>query len=215
MDGRGLDMGVHESAIVVKGERLLSHVSEILGVFGYSDLKKDRTVRNAEELERLMDAWDLGEKRSLKAVTASAGWVLIYDPEFALSSNAQACAAVSRRFDTQVFVMRADSAADTYAFSLYDGGARIRDFLASSGKLERNDGKPLSNEIGLNLKGLQGLDEKLTTVMLGLTGVDLYTVLEDNAFTVKELVRGEAPLNAAGAEQPASPEKKPGWKFWK
>lgn len=209
-------MGVHESVIVVKGERLLSHVSEILGMFGYQDLGKDRIVRKPEELEELMDAWDLGEKKSRKAVTTSAGWVMIYDPESALSANAQGCAAVSRKFETQVFGMKLDSASDTYAFSLHDKGAKIRDFHALAGKLERNDGRPLSNEIGLNLKGLQGLDEKLTTVMLGLTGVDLYTVLENNSFTVKEVVQGGVvPSGAEPAERSASSEKKPGWKFWK
>jgi len=212
---RGLDMSRHDSVVVIKGDRLMNHLTEIVGMFGYRDLGKNRIVRDDEEFAKMMDGWNLGDGRVLKAATTSAGWLMIYDPEFVMNVNAQACQAVSRKFSTQVFGMTLEGASDTFGFCLHDNGVKVREFLAVGGKLSKNDGKPLSPEIGLNLKGLSGLDEKLVTVMLGVTGVDLYTVIENGEFTVKELgPRGEAPQKAGGESGPAPEEKKSSWKFW-
>lgn len=211
-----MEMSAHDSVVVIKGDRLVNHLPEIFGVFGYKDLGKNRVIHNDEELDKAMDAWNLGEGRVLKAVTTSAGWLLIYDPELVMNANAEACRAVSKKFTTQVFGLMLDGASDRFGFCLHDNGIKIREFLAVGGKLDRNDGKPLSPEIGLNLKGLSGLDEKLITVMLGVTGVELYSVLETNEFTVKELDSRTGSLGKdAEQAKPESAEKKPAWKFWK
>jgi hypothetical protein len=203
-------MDLDVSIVAFKQEHL-KHLNETLSMFGYRDLGERAKAHGDVELSKHMEKWDLGNNRVLKAITPSAGWTVIYDPEKALISDSKSCQELSRKHSAGVMGMICDTSSKTYGFTLYEKGEKVREYLYADGAIKTNFGKRLLSELGLNLSDKSIVDDDIFEIFLGVTGVDLYTLLETGEFSIKELERG-----GGGAQAKASvPEKKSRLKFWK
>jgi hypothetical protein len=203
-------MSIDVSVMAFKEEHL-KHLDETLGMFGYRVLGERAKVQGDVELSKHMQKWDLGNNRVLKAVVPSAGWTVIWDPERAMISDTKSCQEYSRKHSAGVIGMICDASSKTYGFTLYEKGEKVREYLHVDGAIKTNFGKKLLSELGLNLSDKSIVDDDIFDIFLGVTGVDLYTLLETGDFAVKELEKSDH-----GAEPQASaPEKKSRLKFWK
>lgn len=202
-------MNLDVSVVAFKAEHQ-RHLNETLGMFGYCDLGEKAKAHGDVELSKHMQNWDLGNNRVLKAVVPCAGWTVVFDPERAMFSDAKSCQEFSRKHSTGVIGMICDASSKTYGFTIYEKGEKIREYLYVDGAVKANFGKKLLSEMGLNLSGRSIADDDIFEIFLGVTGVDLYSLLETGEFTIKELER------SGGAQGQASvPEKKSRLKFWK
>jgi len=203
-------MNLDVSVVAFKQEHL-KHLNETLGMFGYRDLGESTKVHGDVELSKHMQKWDLGNNRVLKAVVSSAGWTVIYDPERAMFSDTKSCQESSRKHSTGVIGMICETSSKTYGFTLYEKGEKVREYLYVDGATKINFGKRLLSELGLNLSDKSIVDDDIFEIFLGVTGVDLYSLLETGEFTIKELERSDR----GAVSQASAPERKSRLKFWK
>jgi hypothetical protein len=192
-------------------EEHMKHLNETLGMFGYRVLGERAKVHGDSELSKQMQNWDLGNNRVLKAVVPSAGWTVIYDPERAMFSNTRSCQEYSRKHSAGVIGMICERSSKTYGFTIYEKGEKVREYLNVDGAIKTNLGKRLLSELGLNLSDKSIGDDDIFEIFLGVTGVDLYSLLETGEFTIKELERSGG---GTGSQASAS-ERKSVLKFWK
>lgn len=192
-------------------EQHLKHLNETLGMFGYRVLGERAKVHCDSELSKHMQNWDLGNNRVLKAVVLCAGWAVIYDPERAMFSDTGSCQEFSRKHSTGVIGMICQASSKTYGFTLYEKGEKVREYLCVDGAIKTNFGKKLLSELGLNLSNKSIVDDDIFEIFLGVTGVDLYSLLETGEFTIKELERSDR----GAVSQASAPERKSRLKFWK
>ena len=203
-------MDLDVNVVAFKAEHL-KHLNETLGMFGYRDLGERAKAHGDAELSKHMQKWDMGNNRILKAVVSSAGWTIVFDPERAMISDAKSCQEFSRKHSSGVIGMICDASSKTYGFTLYEKGEKVREYLFVDGAVKTNFGKRLLSELGLNLSDKSIVDDDIFDIFLGVTGVDLYSLLETGEFTIKELER----TGGSAQAQASVPEKKSRLKFWK
>ncbi len=187
------------------------HLNDTLGVFGYRVLGERAKVHGDSELSKHMKDWDLGNNRVLKAVVLSAGWTVVCDPEKTMFSDTKSCQEYSRKHSAGVVGLICDASSKTYGFAVYEKGEKVREYLFVDGAVKANSGKRLLSELGLNLSDKSIVDDDIFEIFLGVTGVDLYTLLEAGEFSVKELERSVGGAQAQTVVQ----DKKSRLMFWK
>jgi len=184
------------SVMAFKHEHHLEHLQDTLRLFGYRDLGQKSRVRGELELEREMQNWDLGNNRVLKAITPSAGWTVVLDPEKVMACHDKSCEEFSKKYSSVVMGMICDEVNKTYGFTVYRHGEKIREFLTVDGSVKANSGKKLSVEVGLDLADKAMLDDEIYDIFLGVTGVDLYTLMDEGEFSINELEKDEGAATA-------------------
>ena len=189
-------MSYDVSVMAFKHEHHLEHLHDTLRLFGYRDLGQKIKVRGEVELEREMKNWDLGNNRVLKAIAPSSGWTVVLDPEKVMACHDKPCEEFSKKHSSVVMGMICDETNKTYGFTVYRHGEKIREFLSVDGSVKANSGKELSAEVGLNLADKAMLDDEIYDVFLGVTGVDLYTLMDEGEFSIKELEKDEGAATA-------------------
>jgi len=180
-------MSLDVSVMAFKHEHHLQHLHDTLGMFGYREVGERAKVCGDNELSEQMRTWDLGNKRVLKAIAPCPGWTVVYDPEKTMVYDSKSCQEFSRKHSSGVVGMICEGPSQTYGFAVYENGEKIREFLSVGGAVKTNFGKELSPEIGLNLSDKTMIDDEIFDIFLGVTGVDLYTLLENGEFSIKEL----------------------------
>ena len=203
-------MKLDVSVMAFKDEHL-RHLNDTLGMFGYRVLGETAKVHCDSELSKHMQNWDLGNRRVLKAVAPCVGWTVIYDPERAMYSDSRSCQKFSREHSAGVIGMICEASSKTYGFTLYEKGEKVREYLNVGGAVKVNFGKRFLSELGLNLSDKSIADDDIFEVFLGVTGVDLYSLLETGKFAIKELEKSDQ----GAVSQASAPERKSRLKFWK
>jgi hypothetical protein len=203
-------MNLDVSVMAFKEEHL-KHLNDTLSIFGYRVLGERAKVIGDSELSKHMQNWDMGNNRVLKAVVPSAGWTVIWDPEKAMFSDVKSCQEYSRKHSAGLIGMICEASSKTYGFTIFEKGEKVREYLNVNGAIKTNFGKRLLSELGLNLSDKSIGDDDIFEIFLGVTGVDLYSLLETGEFSIRELER-----SAGGTvSQASAPEKKSRLKFWK
>ncbi len=124
-------------------------VPELFEKLGYAlggppQIESRRTVGRALEAET-------GDRDTvIKAVYVSNGWTHILDPELVLSSlGAKEWLRLSGELYSRVVCWICEGTSGSYGFSLYDGGALLRDVMAVDGIVEEK-GAPRPEEEGVD-----------------------------------------------------------------
>ncbi len=203
-------MNLDVSVTAFKGEHL-KHLNDTLGMFGYRVVGERAKVHGDSELSKQIRNWDLGNNRVLKAVVPHAGWSIVFDPERSMPSDAKSCQEFSRKHSTGVIGIVCEASTKTYGFSIYEKGEKVREYLNVGGAVKANFGKRLLSELGLNLSDKSIADDDIFEIFLGVTGIDLYSLLETGEFAIKELER----IDRGAEPQARAPEAKSRLKFWK
>jgi hypothetical protein len=107
--------------------------------------------------------------------------------------------------------MICEASSKTYGFTIYEKGEKVREYLNVGGAIKTSFGKKLFSELGLNLSDKSIADDDIFEIFLGVTGVDLYSLLESGEFAIKELERSDR----GSVSQASAPERKSRLKFWK
>lgn len=182
-------MSYDVSVMAFKHEHHLQHLHDTMDLFGYRRLGQRSKARGENQLAKEMEKWDLGNNRVLKAVAPCSGWTVVLDPEKGMACNGKSCAEFSRKHSSIVMGLICDPSTKTYGFSVYRYGQMIRHFVSVDGAVRANEGSELSAEVGLNLADKSLLDDEIYEIFLGVTGVDLYTLMEEGEFSIEELER--------------------------
>jgi len=177
-------MSLHESIFMIEGNHS-GRLVELFRIFQYMDTGKDKEVSGADSLSKIVEGWDVGNNRVLKPTSFYKGWTVVIDPEMVMAVDDEANALVSEKFQTKTFGMICEGTSNTYAFSLFDKGRKIRGFNSIDGEIQQS-GTPLESESGIDLsKGF--LEDEVITIMREETGIDFSELWETGLFLVKEL----------------------------
>jgi hypothetical protein len=203
-------MSLSASVVAVKADARDS-IREVLEMFAQRPLEMRPVPGWEAALEAMRYPRDDSPRTTVhKAVTLCGGWTVVMDPEMLMAVDADACARLSERFRAPVFAMICQGTSGTYAFSWYNAGQRRR-FWLSDGEVMEDDGDPIPEEAGIDLRSLFEDGVLLIMERAGLRYADL-----ESASSFEVWALDESHLMASKAQPPAPRQRgaKPWWKVW-
>ncbi len=183
MSQGGLPMALHTAVVAIEGDHA-SRLPAILAEYGYQDATARGTYDTIDAASYAMRA-AMGQDRSLSrfVTCVTQGWTLLFDREMTLAADDKACAKTSAMLRSRVFTMICEGVSSTYAYSLYDEGAKVRGFLAVGGEVAEDVGSPLGGESGLDKTRV--FDTDVLAIMKSL-GVDYVRATRSPPFSLIE-----------------------------
>ena len=145
-----------------------------------------------------------------KAVVVESGWTVVLDPELLMWDETEPCSATARRLNTSVFGALCEGTSGNYGFSYYDTD-KCRRFLLVDGKVQTNEGQPITAEQGFALERL--FEDDVVNIMQRV-GVSYESLQRRNEFFVVELDESATADALPPTLQTRPSVAKPWWRFW-